>query len=99
MEPNGKKQEPKRIKKFSISDVERKKIDRIFFLIDNILLQRQGLDYMLSVEYAKIEKRLDIKREDAPKGFERTVRFDDQKYEVIVEDVELPKPAIEIAKK
>lgn len=84
-------------KRYSLSDEERHKVQNIQSVMGILHLLRNGLQYSMTLEIAKVRDRLGIKESDAPEGFERFVDMDPDKYELLVYDIKKKTPE-EIAK-
>lgn len=74
-------------KRYSLTKEEMTQIQNIQSVIGILALQREGLNNSLSLALMRARQRLAIHDSDAPKGFNRQVEFDYDKFQLIVTDV------------
>lgn len=76
-------------KTYPLSVQERQTIQNLQSVMGILKILRDGLNYSITLEVAKVRDRLKIKESDAPEGFQRVVDMDPERYEMLVYDIKI----------
>lgn len=79
-----------RSKRYSLPKESKLEIQNIQSVMGLLSILRESVSLKLTAELVKNRIALNIKDEDAPEGYTRSVDFDAEKYELLVTDVPTP---------
>ena len=78
------------VKRYNLSTEEKMAMQNFASVTGFLFLLSQGIRDSRDAKVFEISQRLGLKYTDAPEGYQRSINYDQDKFELVVTDIKIP---------